>query len=384
MAETLMVTGARAPVAVHWAWALQASGHRVHLADTLRHPIGSATGLSDGYLRFAAPRHDFAGFSRDIKDLCRKHGITTIIPTCEEVFWLAALSADLAAEGITLFAPPAAFLTKVHDKDEFIRLCQGFWPHLPVTRRLQTSAKLEALRPRSRHLVFKPVFSRFATRTLIRPAPDLLSAITPTQADPWVAQDFIPGREVCAYAIAHRGSVKALAVYHPLYRAGLGAGIYFQPTDPALALKFVSAFCKATGWTGQVSFDLIEGQDGLYPIECNPRATSGLHLIRDAPALCDAAFANPAPVLIGADAPPQCVRLAMWLYAIWPNRHRLKDLRADLSRATEALVWADGRRISLAAQLRAVTELGALALRSGIDLQRAATEDIEWNGPGVG
>jgi hypothetical protein len=380
--DGVLVTGARAPVAVHWAWALRASGYRVHLGDVQRYPLGNARGLSEGYLRFAAPGHDFAGFRRDVLALCARYRITTIVPTCEEVFWLAAMIDDLAQAGIALFAPPTAILRAVHDKAAFITLCHDFWPHLPRTRQLITADDLRAELPEAGRLVFKPVFSRFATRTLICPTAARAATIQPTPADPWVAQEFVPGREICAYAIATQGQVRALAVYHPRHRAGLGAGIYFDPVDPEPALAFVRAFCAATQWTGQVSFDLIEGAGGLYPIECNPRATSGLHLIRDAGGLTEAIFAAPDPLLIGADVGAQCVKLAMWLYAGWPHRRQMPAFRADLARATEALRWADGSRIGLAGQMRAVLEIAGLALRRGQSLQQAATADIEWNGPG--
>lgn len=370
-----MVTGARAPVALHWAWALRAAGRRVHLADSLRWPIGR--GFAGGYLRHAPPGFDLEGFRRDLLQLCARHGIGLIVPTCEEVFWLAQIAPDLAAAGVRVFAPSFPLLAQVHDKGTFIALCAGFWPHLPQTRRLTSVADLEGL-PDLAGLVLKPAFSRFATRTLVRPRPAQVARLRPSPGDPWVAQAFLPGREVCAFGIAVAGKVTALAVYHPLYRAGQGAGIYFEPVEPGPALGFVRAFAQATGWTGQLSFDLIETEAGIAPIECNPRATSGLHLLRDPGALV-AALAGGGPVLVPGDARPQCVRLAMWLYGAWGARRRWGAFRADLARADEALEWG-GARVGLAAQLRAVAEIGGVALRRGQGLQAASTADIEWNG----
>ncbi|NEX47531.1 hypothetical protein G3572_15065 [Rhodobacter sp. ETT8] len=366
-----MVTGARAPVALHWAWALRAAGRRVHLADSLRWPIGR--GFADGYLRHAPPAFDLDGFRRDLLALCARHGIGLILPTCEEVFWLAQIAPDLAAAGVRVFAPPMSLLAQAHDKGAFIALCAQVWPHVPQTRRLMCADDLADL-PDPSGLVLKPAFSRFATRTLVRPSPAQVARLRPSARDPWVAQEFLAGREVCAYAIAVAGKVTALAVYHPLYRAGQGAGIYFQPVDPAPALGFVRAFAAATGWTGQLSFDLIETAAGVAPIECNPRATSGLHLMRDAEALA-AALAGSGPVLVPGSARPQAVRLALWLYGAW----RRAGFRADLARAEEALAW-EGARVGLGAQLRAVAEIGAIALRRGQGLQAASTADIEWNG----
>ena len=370
-----MVTGARAPVALHWAWALRAVGRRVFLADSLRWPIGA--GFSDRYLRHAPPRYDLDGFRRDVLALCARHGIGLIVPTCEEVFWLGQIAADLAAVGVRVFAPPMPLLAQVHDKGAFIDLCGQFWPHLPKTLRLNCAADLADL-SNPAGLVLKPAFSRFASRTLICPAPSDVAKVRPSPRDPWVAQAFLPGREVCAFAVAFQGKVTALSVYQPVYRAGSGAGIYFQPVAPAPALAFVSAFAVATGWTGQVSFDLIETEAGIAPIECNPRATSGLHLLRDAKALV-AAMDGGGPVMVPADARAQCVRLAMWLYAGWANRGRLPAFRADIARTHEALVW-DGVSVGVAAQARALAEIAVMALRRRQGLMAAATADMEWNG----
>ena len=41
--QTFLVTGARAPVALHMARLLGSAGHRVILTDTMRRPLGAAT-----------------------------------------------------------------------------------------------------------------------------------------------------------------------------------------------------------------------------------------------------------------------------------------------------------------------------------------------------
>lgn len=380
MAERILITGARAPAALHLAWALRSTGHAVFLADSLRHPIGAATGHAQAYLRFAPPVQNFEGFRRDLTSICHDHQITLILPTCEEVFWLAQIAGDLPRPA-RLFAPSPKVLRAAHDKAAFIATCAGFWPHLPQTHLLRSGADLLPHLPDAGNLVFKPVFSRFASRILIRPDPSQLRKLRPSDTDPWVAQRFVAGREICAYAIAQAGDVQAIAVYHPKYRAGTGAGIYFQPVDPAPALAFVQAYCNATRWSGQISFDLIEGDAGLTPIECNPRATSGLHLLRDAQALTNALLTRSTqPQLISADTKPQCVKLAMWVYAASPNRHRMSQFRTDLRAASEAMAWPDGSHVTLSAQARAVAEIAGIAIRTWQTLQQAATTDIEWNG----
>lgn len=56
--------------------------------------------------------------------------------------------------------------------------------------------------------------------------------------------------------------------------------------------EWVRQFVQATGFSGQVGFDFIETEDGqLYAIECNPRATSGIHLFHPGDGLVRALIA---------------------------------------------------------------------------------------------
>ena len=46
-------------------------------------------------------------------------------------------------------------------------------------------------------------------------------------------------------------------------------------------------------FTGQIAFDFIQSHDGqIYALECNPRATSGVHLLASHPKFAEA-FLNP-------------------------------------------------------------------------------------------
>ncbi|TJW66182.1 MAG: hypothetical protein E5V92_36280, partial [Mesorhizobium sp.] len=73
--------------------------------------------------------------------------------------------------------PGIELLAEVHNKHAFIRLAERLGLAVPETVLLQSTADLEAVRGRSRELVFKPVWSRFASHVLLRPTPDFLDAI---------------------------------------------------------------------------------------------------------------------------------------------------------------------------------------------------------------
>ncbi|TIV22052.1 MAG: hypothetical protein E5W02_09510, partial [Mesorhizobium sp.] len=253
----------------------------------------------------------------------------------------------------------------------------------PETTLLNSRDDLETVRGHSRDLVFKPVWSRFASHVLLRSTPDFLDAIAPSPAMPWVAQRFVEGEEISAYAVAREGKLKALVLYRCPYRAGKGAGIFFERVEDEAARDLVERIVAGTTWTGQISFDLMREPDGrVLPLECNPRAVSGLHFFRD-PARFAAAVLGDGPE-VGPDVTvPQTVRLAMWIYGL-PVALRsggLARFRKAIREGQELLDWP-GDSAPVRVQWPALAEIAGMAWRERISLQTASTRDIEWNGPG--
>ncbi|VTR20119.1 Uncharacterised protein [Serratia fonticola] len=85
----ILITGARAPVAIEWARIALRSGHRVWLADSLKWPLGRFLQGIEGYLRLPSPRQDLAGYQRQLQGYLDQHAIELLIPTCEEIFYLS-------------------------------------------------------------------------------------------------------------------------------------------------------------------------------------------------------------------------------------------------------------------------------------------------------
>ncbi|MDX8501404.1 hypothetical protein RFM99_23700 [Mesorhizobium sp. VK4C] len=379
--KTVLITGARAPVALHLARLLHGAGRRVILADTPARPIAAQSKACTRYHRLPPPRFEPDAYTEAVDALVRAEGIDLVIPTCEEVFYLA-----LAWRGrkmpAQLFAPGIEQLAKVHNKHAFIRLAERLGLAVPETTLLNSRDDLEAIRGRSRELVFKPVWSRFASHVLLRPTPDFLDAIAPSPAMPWVAQRFVDGDEISAYAVARAGKLKALALYRSLFRAGKGAGIFFERVEDVAARALVERIVAGTSWTGQISFDLMREADGtVLPLECNPRAVSGLHFFRDPVRFADAMLWDGPEVMPDVTA-PQTVRPAMWIYGL-PAALRsggLGRFRKAMRQGQELLDWP-GDPAPVKAQWTALSEIAGVAWRQGISLQAASTRDIEWNGP---
>jgi hypothetical protein len=380
--RTILITGTRAPVALHLAQLLHGAGARVILADTPARPIAAASKACARYHRLPPPRFEPQAYAEAVEALIRAEGVALVIPTCEEVFYLA-----LAWRGRTmpaqLFAPGIDVLAEVHNKHSFIRLAERVGAEVPETTLLSSRGDLEAVRGSSRDLVFKPAWSRFASQVLLGPKPEALDAITPSPAMPWVAQRFIEGEEISAYAVAREGRLKALALYRSRYRAGKGAGIFFERVEDDAARVLVERIVTGTAWTGQISFDLMREASGrVLPLECNPRAVSGLHFFRDPGRFADAVLGDGAEVWPDVIM-PQTVRLAMWIYGL-PVALRaggFGEFRKAMRESQELLDWpGDGAPVK--SQWLALAEIAGVALRQRISLQAASTRDIEWNGPG--
>ena len=376
--EVFLVTGGRAPVAVHLARLLKSAGVRTYVADSLESPLVRGSRMHDGFFQFPSLRNHPDMAAEVLRNLLLEFNISVVVPTCEEVLHLASIwqRHDMPAR---LFAPGLPLLEEVHNKYRFIGLCKRLGLEVPATSLLTSPPNISMFAKITDRLVFKPVWSRFATQTLVRPSLSKLTKIEPTTEQPWVAQEFVEGDELCAYAIAHAGSVSAVSAYRGLIRAGLGASVCFEPVHDPAVNQFVTEFVRGTSWTGQISFDLIKRRDGVVlPIECNPRATSGLHFFRNGSQFLRALMGSDSAV---ADvSAPQGIRLALWLYG-WP-----KSLTADyrtfwraVTDVEDVMSWP-GDHLGPWSQLRPMAEIARVALAKRMSLQAASTYDIEWDG----
>ncbi|MBO9559390.1 MAG: ATP-dependent carboxylate-amine ligase [Caulobacter sp.] len=382
--KRVLITGARAPIAIDLARSFAAAGWEPHLADSVRPWSARLAPVADGRLhRHAPPRFAFARFRADLKALVTRLDPQVILPICEEVFYVAEAAArDGFADRV--LAPPPEMLRRLHSKVEFAALAREAGLDAPATHRLRSLEDLQAWRSKARQLVFKPEFSRFASRALIRPAPGRL-AITPTPEAPWAVQAYEGGEEVCIWSFARAGRLTAFAAYRPSWRLGRSASFYFETdSDPAL-LAFAQRLAAVTGATGQLAYDVVRRPDGsIAPLECNPRGVSGVHLFDAAPRLAEALVGDTA--LQCPEAAARHLAPAMWLMGA-PQallQGRLSAFRTDLARSRDvfAISGTPGRAI-----LGALLDAGRftmVGLSRGRSASGQSTDDIEWNGEVMG
>ncbi len=378
--SAILITGARAPIALDLARSFAAAGHEPYLADSI-HPWTARLSRQARrrFHKLAPPRFAFPQFAEDLARLVDQLKPRWIVPICEEVFYVAQAGA-LHGFADRVLAPPPSILRTLHSKVDFADFARTNGIAAPETTRVASPAELAAWRGRSRTIVLKPEFSRFASHAKIRPTPEELDAVKPTPTEPWAVQAFAEGEEICVWSASMSGEVTAFAAYKPLWRLGQSSSFYFQRDDDPAVLATTRAIARAANATGQLSFDVIRTRDGtIVPIECNPRGISGIHLFDSDPRLAHALL-NEAP-LQTPSAEARHIAPAMWLFGA-PGaliHGKFGAFQSDLARSRDVLNVPSDPLLPLGALLDA-GRFTLIGLSRGRSASGQSTDDIEWNG----
>lgn len=377
MSGSLLITGARAPVALDLARAAAAAGYRTRLADST--PACAARMARIGpVLRLPRPRFAFAAFAARLAAHCARDPGCLIVPTCEEVFYVRAAAERHGFTGQVL-AADLGVLRQLHSKIAFAALLDQHGLPAPRTEALDGPPGPGD----GAGAVFKPEFSRFGTATLIQPDARRLRRVAPTPSARWARQEFIAGEEFCLWSAARGGELCASVVYRPKWRKGRSAAYAFEAVDAPGAVAIARHLARALNYTGQLSLDMIRNAKGQFvPVECNPRSVSGLHLFDADPALARALTGQGAPVHVTRGL--RYIAPAMWLMG-WPAsllHGRRQEWRADM-KAGEDVLARDG----IGPVFGALCDAAIFAATGLTRLRSAAgqtTDDIEWNGEPIG
>jgi len=374
----ILVTGARAPVALDLARSFRAAGCEVTLADSVRPFAASLSRPRFRILRLPPPRRSFPSFRRLLRALAGDYDL--IVPTCEEVFWLAA-AAERDGWADRLFAPMPGSLRTLHSKASFPELAREAGVDAPATWTIASAADADRIPLAPARLVLKPEFSRFGSKTIVGPDAGIAAALPASPHRRWVAQERLEGEELCAWSAIRAGRLVACIVYRPILRHGRSAAYAFEAVDAPPIVAMAGRIAAAIGGDGQLSYDVIVQPDGrVAPIECNPRAVSGVHLLDGSPALALALLGQgelspppagtmrylaPAMALMGVPAAVAGGTLGQ-LRAVWRKGRDSVGRPGD--RLPVAGVLLDAARFAM---------MGAARLHSPTS---ETTDDIEWNG----
>ncbi len=397
---TVLLTGGRAPCTLELARSFHKAGHRVLVAESARYHLCRVSRAVDRSFLVPAPNADRERFLQVIEDIVTEERVDMLIPTCEEIFFVAK-GLERLSRHCKVWCPPSEQLSQLHDKWRFAGLASSLGLQVPQSRLIQTPQELLALGQEdlAQNMVLKPVYSRFASRvhflnkrdseakkeTMLQETMLRKAAASVSPETPWIAQRRVDGRHLSTYSVAHEGSLLAHAAYPCRYRLGPGATVYFEPVEHKASLEWVSLFVRATGFSGQIAFDFIEEEGGaLYALECNPRATSGIHLFSGGRLL--EAFLSPdklraSEVIIAPDRSASMLTVGMLAAAAGNLRSwsALRDWFGALRSGRDVVFRRGDFRPGLE-QAGVLLEAWRISRKKGLTLSQATTMDIEWNG----
>jgi predicted ATP-grasp superfamily ATP-dependent carboligase len=380
--KNILLTGGRAPAALELARAFHRAGHTVFMAESLRGHLSQPSNAIKANFVVPAPRQEEDAFIGALSKIIVENKIDLLIPTCEEIFHIARRREELPC---AVFTESIAMLDQLHNKWNFVVNAADLGLFVPETTLITSMDNLLHAYASGRELVLKPVYSRFASRTLIRPPlRESSSTLTLHSGAPWVAQGYIRGTEICTYSICHNGRVTAHTSYPSTFTAGQGAAIVFQHINHADIFSWVKTFVAKNHFTGQIAFDFIQTPNGqIYALECNPRATSGVHLLASHPKFVEAFLNAEMEYITSMDNSSYMLSTAMLIYglpAAWKKHNMRQWLKTFFSSSDVILSYKDPLPFLL--QFRGLLSTLKLARKNGISLIEASTFDIEWNGEG--
>ena len=207
------------------------------------------------------------------------------MPVSEETPYVAGLGRDLAP-ATALFVTNQESVLRLHDKYEFIAWARSL--DLPVPRTWRADDPGHAQVSREQPFVLKPRGACSGIGVQLRQP-----GTTVEPRDDHVVQERLEGRLLSSFTIARDGQAIVTSVYEATLLDG-SVGVCFRRVDDADTIEsWIKTFVSATEHTGFIAFDFIVDEAGVArAIECNPRATSGIHFIRSSS--LPAAIAEPA------------------------------------------------------------------------------------------
>ena len=360
------------------------AGHRVVMAECLpTHLSRHSRSVSKNYL-VPWPTKNPNEYQDEIASIIEAENVDLLVPTCEEIYFHSQFR-DLLPDDCCWLISEWTQLHALHSKWEFVNLASQHELAVPKTMLLTSRRDLEDALEQEIWQVFKPVYSRFASEAIVCPqSNDELDEVYPGEDSPWVAQQFIKGQQVSTFGLAREGKLLAHATYPMNFTTGIGPTYAYEAMQHSGVLKWVQDFIWDLNFSGQIAFDFIIEEDGsVVAIECNPRATSGLHLFRNRTDLVHAYLHGETPTgeLLAPDSRPahHGLPLLLWGLGFVRSWSELKRWAAMLFRGRDVLFcWRDPLPICMLAW-----NLYPIFKRKreyGVTIDQACTMDIEWNG----
>ena len=278
----ILVTSARMPFALAVMRRLCQAGHEVFSSDTYAAAPGNHSRYVTAHTVTASPRGATERFVEQVSDFCVEHGVELILPTWEEAFYLATQRERLE-QVASLYTPPFETLARVHDKHSFEQLVERLGIPVPDGVTVRSDEELREAVGRWPRYFGRGVYSRGGVTLLTNTGPLAgrvrLEDVHPTPEAPWLVQEFVDGPMVCTYSTLHGGRVTGHCTYRAPRQYHHSTAVQLESIAGEATLEVVERLGAELAYTGQMSLDFVDSEDGLRIIECNPRTTDGVLLM---------------------------------------------------------------------------------------------------------
>ena len=371
--KTVLLTLGRLPVGLDMARSFHRAGWRVVVAEPFgMHLLRMSTDVARCHT-VTAPADDPDRYLDELERIVRDEAVDFVVPVSEESMHVLALKARLDA--VPVFGPSQQDALELHDKLEFARLARKFGLAAPASGRADSDMARNIASECD--YVVKPRWSCSGRGIEFHER-----GAEPAGGAHELVQRRVDGDEFSSFSIVRDGKALVTVVYRAVVKSGAVA-VCFERVDVPIVEKWVDVFAGRWGKTGFLAFDFIVNEDGdPFAIECNPRATSGIHFLDNesiAPALLGEreSIGMRTETLLAEKY--SCYSAA--LGSLFKPAERGHNFR-NLFRSTD-ITWS--RRDPWPFLLMTVNTWKIIwrAMRSGRTFAEVAALDIEWQGGDV-
>ena len=375
MRTSVLLTLGRLPKALELARCLHAAGCRVCIADPFHWHLSKPSRSVARNFQVTAPNDDQAAYLNDLLTIIEREKIDLIIPVSEEALHVTLLEPGLP-EHARLFSPSHEILMALHDKLTFIERARTAGLRVPETYRA-TDPRAERLAAEMDYVIKPALGCSGIGLHLCRRGEPLDRAGRTNGA---LVQKRIHGREVSSLTLAQEGRILGTVIYEGLVFSGTVATCFRRVDDAPTAESWISDFVEHLGYSGFIAFDFMVDEKGdAWPLECNPRLTSGIHFMDHADlAACVLGAPRGHPIRLKPQNAFQegHTTLTQAYAAIFRAREFLRRLGCVFR--TRDILWSWRDPLPFILMTPMSWEILRQVIFEGATFGEAATRDIEW------
>ncbi|NGX57638.1 MAG: hypothetical protein K940chlam3_00531 [Chlamydiae bacterium] len=378
--KKILLTGGRSTIALELARQFKASGHTVYVADCKKLHICRFSNSIKKSFSTPSPRYYPDEFIEKLIQIIEENDIDLLIPTCEEIMYISG-HLESFPKSCQVFCSSFDIIHELHSKWLFNQKVESIGLTVPKTQLVRNQEDLNRVDIAPPY-VLKATYSR-ACQNLVLVEPNTNQPhIAFEPYNPWVAQKWIDGEKYCTYSVVHNGKIHAQAIYPVRFTVDGSSCITFEAIRHEKIFEWVTHFMEATKFTGQVAFDFIQQNDGsLYAIECNPRATHGLHMYTLEDKLPQAFFGENETVIKPKLGTQRQLAIGMAAFG-WRQVNRKSDLPPfhKIFFNVKDVVFSKQDPKPFISMSFIFPMYWLTSKKYGISIAEAYTHDMEWNG----